>query len=98
GVDKGGVGGLGGGDGDVRFAHRKIEFSVIEYQLEVDAGMKVQELVDAVGQPGRAQPHRGGDAERAGRLLAHLGQARADRLELDEDLVGGTKEMLALLR
>ena len=73
----------------VGLAHGEVEFAVVEDEAQADARIELEELVDALGQPGRAEADGGGDAERAARLFAGLGEGRAHRLELDQHLVGG---------
>ena len=59
--------------------------------------MQVDELVHARRQPGRAEADGGGDPQRAGRLLGGFGQPRSGCIELEQHLVGGAEELVALL-
>ena len=56
-------------DRAVGLAHGEVELLVGEDQLQLDVGIEVEELLDALGQPAGAEPDRGGDPQHAGRLV-----------------------------
>ncbi|SCM79246.1 hypothetical protein KL86PLE_90306 [uncultured Pleomorphomonas sp.] len=96
-LDQVGLGRLAQADGDVGLSHGEVELVVVEDELQLDVGVEVDELVDARGQPGGADADGGGDAQRAGRALAAVGQPALHVLELQEHVMGGAVEQFALL-
>ena len=84
-------------DRAVGLAHGEVELLIGEDQLQLDLGIEVEELLDALGQPAGAEPDGGGDAQRARRPVLVLGELGLDGLELDQDVVGGAEQHLALL-
>ncbi len=57
--------------------------------------IKLQELVDAGRQPGRADAHRGRDDERPGRDVLALGHLRFDLLQFPVHAVRRAEELFA---
>ena len=84
-------------DRAVGLAHGEVELLVGEDQLQLDVGIEVEELLDALGQPAGAETDGRGDAQRAGRLVLVLGQLGLDALELDQHVMRGAEQHLALL-
>src|SRR4029453_16374898 len=75
----------------------KVELAVVEQHGDRDLGIKLEELRDPGGEPYRAETHRGGDPELAGRLVLGIGKPGAGGGKLGEDVMGGAIEDLALL-
>ena len=96
-LDEVGLDGLAQADGDVGLAHGEVEFLVVEDQVQVDRRMEVDEFVHARRQPCGAEADGGLDPEGAGRFLGGLAQPRGRSVELDQHLVGGAEQFLALL-
>ena len=84
-------------DRDVGLAHGDVELRIVEDQLKLDARIEVDELVDARGEPGRADADRRRDAQRAGRLAARIDELRAHVLELQDDVARRAHQKLAFL-
>ena len=84
-------------DRTVGLAHGEVELLVGEDELQLDVGIEVEELLDALGQPAGAETDGGRDAEHAGRLVLVLGELGLDRLQLDQHVMGGAEQHLALL-
>lgn len=83
-------------DRNIRLAHAQVELVVVEDEAQFHLRVEIYELVQPLGEPGRAQAHRRGDAQGARRLFPAVCQPGLDRLQLHEHFARGAVQHLAL--
>lgn len=83
-------------DGAVCMPHVHVQLLVVEDELDLHVGIKLQEFLDLVGQPALAQADRRRYAQLAARLVGRLGQLHLDRFELKENVMRGAVQQFAL--
>jgi hypothetical protein len=84
-------------DRAIGLAHGEVELLVGEDELQLDVGVELEELLQPFGEPACAEPDGRGYLELTGWLVLSLCQLGLDGLQLDQHVVSGAEQELALL-